>query len=53
MECIDASVGGSVPGMSTSPDRAVAMFADADEVRRHEASIRAILVEWVAQTQGA
>jgi hypothetical protein len=32
-------------------DRALAVFADADDVRRNEAALRIILQEWIAQTQ--
>lgn len=32
-------------------DRAVAVFADADDVRRNEEALRVILAEWIAQTQ--
>lgn len=32
-------------------DRAVAVFADADAVRRRESALRAILPAWIAQTQ--
>lgn len=32
-------------------DRAVAVFADADDVGDHEQALRVILSEWVAQTQ--
>ncbi len=33
-------------------DRALAVFEDADDVRRNEGAIRVILEEWIAQTQG-
>lgn len=32
-------------------DRAVAVFADAADVRRNEAALGSILVQWIAQTQ--
>jgi hypothetical protein len=32
-------------------DRAVAVFADADDVRRYEQALGVILSEWIAQTQ--
>ncbi|MET0827893.1 MAG: DUF1801 domain-containing protein [Microbacterium sp.] len=34
-------------------DRAVALFDTVDDVRRHEASLRAILTAWIDQTQRA
>lgn len=33
-------------------DRAVAVFADAADVRRNEGALAAVLTEWIAQTQG-
>lgn len=33
-------------------DRAVAVFDDLEDVRRHEGALRVILSEWIAQTQG-
>ena len=32
-------------------DRAVAVFADADDVRRNEQALVVILTQWIAQTQ--
>jgi len=32
-------------------DRTVAVFADADDVRRNEAALGVIITEWIAQTQ--
>ena len=34
-------------------DRALIVLADVDDVRRNETALRAILQEWIAQTQGA
>ena len=34
-------------------DRAVALFETVDDVRQHEASLRAILTSWIDQTQRA